>query len=400
MKRLLKKLAQFVLRALSARVLLRFHPDIIGITGSVGKTSTKEAIFAVLSPYFFVGKNIGSYNTEIGLPLTILGASSSKNIFLWPFILIKVFYHSIFIQQYFDKLILEMGADHFGDIKKLTDLARPRVGVITRIAPAHLEFFGNIDNVAKEKSNLIKVLPSYGWAILNYDDPKIRAMASKTKARVLFFGLDKKATIWADKIESNLEGVSFALHYFNQSAKIKIPKVYGRHQIYSALAAFGVGIACDLDFSGIVKFLPKFQLPYGRVNLVRGQNNTIIIDDSYNANPESTMTALDTLGDLALSAKAKRKIIFFGDMLELGKDTLKMHRDLAPIFDKHADIIVTIGPLAKNIHRKIKGSYHFADSTLAANFASGLIEKKDIILIKGSRGMEMEKIVEKIKLRK
>ena len=327
----MKKILQKLLAFLARRILAKYRPRVIGITGSVGKTSTKEAVYAVLAPYFRVRRNIKNYNNEICLPLTIIGAEvGGKSIFKWFGIFARAVRLLIFPAEYPEFLILEMGADRPGDIKYLADLVRPEIGIVTAVAPAHTEFFGDLAGVAEEKSALIRVLPKNGVAILNYDDELTRTMRDKAKCRTMFYGFDGTAEMRvvesaihfhpAIQGEENFCGINLKFVFGGATVPIFLSGVLGRGQVYAALAAGAAGLSLGLNLVQISEALMSYRPPPGRMNVLPGIKGTTIIDDTYNASPRSVAAALEVLKSITKDEGAKFYAVL-GDMLELGKES-------------------------------------------------------------------------------
>ncbi len=409
-------LLEKILRYFAVKTLRRFQPRIVGVTGSVGKTSTKEAIFAVLSSKFRVRKNEKNYNNEIGLPLTILGLETGGgNLVKWMFVLARAAKNAFFQRKknYPEILVLEMGADRPGDIKYLVDFLRPEVGVVTAVGISHLEFFESKKQIAREKSMLVKYLKKGGLAVLNCDDEEVRAMAEGIRAKKIFFGFSEKANVRASDIffgyekatdfhGENLDkirGISFKLSYDGATIPVRLVRSIGRPQVYSFLAAAAVGIHFGMNLLEISEALKNFQAPAGRLNIVDGIKNTIIIEDSYNAAPQSTLAALEVLEKI----KARRKIAALGDMLELGAKTEAGHREVGRKAAETVDMLFAVGEKAKFIadeaekagldKRKI---FCYNDSSEAKIPIQNILAEGDVILVKGSQGARMERISEEI----
>ncbi|EKE25434.1 MAG: hypothetical protein ACD_5C00162G0002 [uncultured bacterium] len=386
-------------------VLARHKPKIIGITGSVGKTSTKAAVFAVLSSKFNVRENQKNYNNEIGIPLTIIGAGSGgRNIFKWIWIFIKWLF-ALINPKYPEILILELGVDRPDDMKYFMSFIRPMMGIVTNISSSHIEYFKTVDNIAKEKRILIESLASDGFAILNGDDEKAVTMSQNTKAQVVTFGQVGNPVIGASGIIYNYEkdipiGISFKLNYDGKNIPIRLRNILAAHQVYAALAAVSAGIIFKMNLVEIASALELLRSPAGRMNLLEGSKDSFVIDDTYNASPVSTIAALDVLGEL----KAKRKIAVLGDMLELGNQSEHGHRDVArKIFSTKVDMFIAVGSRMKRAVEELvslgfPGSnvMHFDDPEQASEKIAKMIVSGDFILVKGSQGMRMEKIVEKL----
>ncbi|MCG2701260.1 UDP-N-acetylmuramoyl-tripeptide--D-alanyl-D-alanine ligase [Candidatus Parcubacteria bacterium] len=415
----MKKLIQLKLKILAKIILAKYKPDVIGITGSVGKTSAKEAIFTVLASKFSARKNIKNYNNEIGAPLTIIGSESpGKSIFGWFFVFLKALKLILIRDKNYPKiLVLEMGVDRPMDMDYLNTIAKSKIGVITAIGPVHLEFFNEIENIQKEKGKLIKALPKSGWAILNYDDEKVMQIARLSKAKILTYGFNSGADIRARELVFNfsnlnepkkgttgqLAGISFKVSHNNSSANILLPNVIGRAAVYAALSAAAVGLAFGLNLTEIAKALSGFKSPKGRMNLIPGIKNTLIIDDTYNSSPQSLASALSMLSKAPLVSGA-RKFAVLGDMLELGSVSEEEHRKAGRlVFESGIDKLIVVGERSRDIAGGAEKAgtlpdniFHFAAAGDAGKFIQNRINEGDLILVKGSQGMRLEKIVKEI----
>jgi UDP-N-acetylmuramoyl-tripeptide--D-alanyl-D-alanine ligase len=410
----MKKLIQLKLKILSKIILAKYKPAVIGITGSVGKTSAKEAIYTVLSKKFNIRRNIKNYNNEIGVPLTVIGADSpGRSMFGWIGVFIKALKLILSKDEnYPEILILEMGVDRPGDMKYLHNIVKCKIGVITLIGPVHLEFFGHIKNIQNEKSELIKNLPADGWAILNYDNEKTRQIANVSRAKILTYGFDEGARVRAQEVIfsftekqgiNNLKGTSFKLSYNGSFVPVLLPKVIGYGVVYAALAGAAVGIAYGMNLVSISEALRAYDSPRGRMNLIPGIKNTLIIDDSYNSSPQSAIAALNIV-KMIPGAKNMRKFVVLGDMLELGSYSEEGHRLVGKqVVKAKINKLIVVGERARDIARGAEeagmGSdyiFQFPDPETAGRFLQNRIKEGDLILIKGSQGVRMEKIVKEI----
>jgi UDP-N-acetylmuramoyl-tripeptide--D-alanyl-D-alanine ligase len=395
-----------ILRLMALAILKRHSPKIVAITGSVGKTSTKDAVFAVLQSKYVVRENKKNYNNEIGIPLTIIGAESGgRNLFGWVRVFLKWIYALVFTFDYPEILILELGIDHPGDMKYLMSFVKPYIGVVTNISLSHIEYFKTMDNIAKEKRVLIEELPKNGFAILNADDERTLAMVKKTSAKVITFGENKQAKINFSNFVYNYkddkpDGISFKLNYDGANIPIRLRLMLAQHSVYTALAAISVGVALKINLIDIAKSLENLKLSSGRTTFFEGLKESYLLDDTYNASPKSTISALSILENL----KAKRKIAVLGDMLELGDETENGHREVGKkLLEMKIDFFIATGKrMGFAIEEMLEGGYAkekiiFCKSPLeAAQKVLNLIKKGDFILIKGSQGMRMEKVVEKL----
>lgn len=400
------ELLENVLRRMSVAVLKKYRPQIVGITGSVGKTSAKEAVFKVLSSKYDVRKNLKNYNNEIGIPLTIIGAESGgRSFFRWLLVFVKWLLALALPVKYPEILVLEIGVDRPGDMKYLMSFIPVNIAIVTNISLSHVEFFNDIDHIAKEKGRLIEAVPENGAVILNSDDEKVLDMQEKTKARVITYGFEKDAQVKASDILFNYDngqpdGLSLKLNFEGKIIPTRLNHLLAKHQVYAALAAIAAGIQCKVNLFDAVTSLETYIAPPGRTVLLKGIKNSLIIDDTYNASPASTAAAMEILEKL----DAPRKIAVLGDMLELGKETERSHKDVArAVADAKADLFFAVGErmeMAVKELQKIGYSrdkiFYFEDPVLAGQMLQRAIKEKDLVLVKGSQGMRMEKIVEEV----
>lgn len=396
-----------ILRLMAILVLKKYNPRIVSVTGSVGKTSTKEAIFIVLASQFRVRRNEKNYNNEIGIPLTIIGADSGKSSFFgW----MKVFFKWLKVVslplEYPEILVLEMGADRPGDIEYLTGFVRSEVGVVTDVSYSHIEFFGSLESVAKEKGALVRELEENGLAVLSTDNPYVYKMRNDAKSQTITFGFSEEADLRAEGAsfvydsDEKIKGLSFKLNYKGTSIPVRLNNILSKHHIYSALAASAVGTWFGLNLVEIGTALENFALPYGRMNLINGIKGTMIIDDTYNSSPTSALAALSAIGEI----KASRKIVIFGDMLELGGETERRHAELGKKFlEIKGDIFFGVGKRMKFAIAEMEKHgfernkvFWFENPAEAGKKVQEIIQNGDLVLVKGSQGMRMEKVVEEI----
>jgi len=410
----MKHLLQKVLKILAKLILVKYKPEVIGITGSVGKTSAKEAVYAVLKAKFKVRQSLKNYNNEIGVPLTIIGVESPlSSVFGW----IKVFFLAIKLlikndQDYPKILILEMAADKPGDLDYLTDITDCKIGVLTAIGDSHIENFKTLDNIKNEKITLIRKLAKTGWAVLNLDDEKIAEAVKETKAKVFTFAIDREAQVRGQEIrlrfpvgEANNEefGSSFKLIHQGSFAPVFLPGTISRAGVYSALAGAAVGVIYGLNLIKISQALKKYNSPNGRMKILSGIKKTFIIDDTYNASPVSSALALETLGQITVLAGANKYAVL-GDMLELGALSEPGHEKVGRAVVKNKiDKLIVVGERSRDIARGAKAAgmkedniFHFATTDEAGKFMEERIKTGDIVLVKGSQGARLEKLVEKI----
>ncbi len=367
----LQQLARFWRRKLDLRV--------IGITGSVGKSTTKELVAEVLEQRYRTLRSSGNMNNEIGLPLTLLRLTEGH-----------------------ERAVLEMGFYVPGEIALLCDLALPQVGVITNIGTVHAERAGSQEVIARGKAELVEALPPApeGTAVLNYDDLWVRDMARLTHARVFFYGLNPQADLWADGVEGlGLEGIRFRLHYRNETIHLRVPLI-GRHSVHTVLRAAAVGLVEGLTWQEIAKGLRS---GHSQLRLVAARTETgaLILDDTYNASPESTLAALNLLEELE-----GRKVAVLGDMLELGPYEERGHEMVGVRAAEVVNELVTVGKRSKLIASAARQAglnpgriIEFEDSEQAAEFLAKHLTAKDVVLVKGSHGMYMDRIVTALEFR-
>jgi UDP-N-acetylmuramoyl-tripeptide--D-alanyl-D-alanine ligase len=344
---------------------------VVGITGSVGKSTTKEVIFEVLSQRYRTLKSPGNMNNEIGLPLTILRLSTG-----------------------YERAVLEMGFYVPGEIALLSEIAQPRIGVVTNIGTVHAERAGSQEAIFRGKSELVQALPGDGVAILNLDDPWVSKMAELTKARIFFYGLDPEADLWADNVEGlGLEGIRFRLHYRHETLHVHIPMI-GQHSVHTALRAAAVGLADNLTWQEIIDGLRQGHTQL-RLTAVRSESGALMLDDTYNASPESMLAALNLLAELD-----GHKVAVLGDMLELGQYEKQGHEIVGVRAAEVADTLITIGTLGHLIAQAARWAgmqsgkiIEFENTDEAISHLQKSLTDEDVVLVKGSHGIRMDRIV-------
>lgn len=395
MKSILKKIISEILIFESRAILKKYKPSVIAVTGNVGKTSTKDVIYSVLSSTEYVRKSEKSFNSEIGLPLTILGCQNGWND---PFIWISNIFHGLelilFNSDYPKCLVLEVGADHPGDIQAISKWLVTDIAIITKVGdvPVHVEAFSSPEEVLKEKSYLINSLKKDGTLILLADDKRVSNLTKGDSHKLMTFGIQNMATVTASNIEvaydneSNPVGMSFRINYQGNSIPMKIFGILGVQQIYPVLAGITVGISRNIPISKIMDSFEYHVPPKGRMNIIKGINGSIIIDDSYNSSPDALREGLSTLASLQVSGK---RIAVLGDMLELGSFTTEEHRKAGVQAMQSSDILVTVGHRSKAMSDK---AMNFNNSVEAGEYVKGIVESGDVVFVKGSQSMRMEKV--------
>lgn len=393
-------------------MLTKFKPRIVVVTGSVGKSSTKEAITAVLALKNRVRKSPKSYNSAIGIPLTILGLSTPwQSPVGWGVAIVKGFF-ARFQKEYPDVLVLEAGVDRLGDMDAILLLIKPDVSVITAIGeiPVHVEFFSGPKELAFEKGKLARGTSAAGIVLLNADDDVVYDMRNEARGKVIAFGCGKGADIRMsqyalvmERAQTGVEipaGIRCKVDYQGSTVPLRLEGVLGKQQLYIAAAAIGVGAYFGINTLEAARALEEGYRPLaGRLRILEGIKNTIILDDTYNASPMAMHIALDTLRDIP----ARRRIAVLADMLEIGKFTIQAHQTMGELASTVADILITVGPRAKFIAREArerdmsKESIHEEGSAWdAGKLLEEIIQAGDVILVKGSQSMRMERAVEEI----
>ena len=416
----LKKIVVALLTLESRLILRTYKPFIVAVTGSVGKTSTKDAIFAVLkSPMVcsdqnmcYVRKSEKSLNSEIGLPLSIIGAPNSwHSISGWSKTLIHGLRLILMKNEYPDCLVLEVGADHPGDIKKVAPWLRPNITVITRISrtPVHVEFFSSPQQVFEEKISLALAVPNGGTVVLFGDDEKTLSVkkvlneSAKKQRKVITYGISegvdvrgtRKKIIYEDQ-EGYPVGVSFVAEFQGVEIPVKILGGLGTPYMYTLLAAVAVGQARGMTAELIGRALNEYEVPPGRMNVLMGINGSTLIDDTYNSSPDAVASALETMAEITTSGT---KIAVLGDMMELGQYASDEHRTAGKQVATVAGRLVTVGQRSRlTADEALKSGMSsdkissFDTAEEAAAFLAPLVARGDIVLIKGSQSVRMEKI--------
>ena len=338
--------------------------NVIGITGSAGKTTTKEMIFSVLSSTIKTLKTVGNYNTEIGIPISIFEYSNEK----------------IFVS--------EISAQTSEEIEEILKMVRPDIGVVTNIGYSHTEFHKDIDGVFKAKSKLVLSLPENGVLFLNADDPNVLKMKDIRKIKTITYGI-KKGDITAEDIEMDIEETRFRC----EGEQFKL-KTFGYPFIYSSLAAISVGLEFGIPIERIKESLKNFSPMWGRME-VENKNGVIFIKDYYNSNPSSVKELISSIDRI----RGGRRVIYvLGDMLELGEREEVLHREIGKLINlKEDDLVLTFGNLSRYISEEVEkrglSSKHFNSKDNLRKFLLETIKEGDIVAIKGSRGMRMEEIL-------
>lgn len=394
----MKHIIRIFFRLIARGVLRRHRPVVVAVTGSVGKTATKEAITAaLLSAERTIRKTEGNFNAEIGVPATVIAAGGPpSNVAGWISKVLNGLRALGTSQGYPKVLVLEMAADHPGDLQPLVDLVRPSIGVLTSAAPEHLEFFGDEANVVTEESLLVRSLSSSGTAVINIDDPRIAELVPKLKAKVITYGWSANAMVRAEGAAITKDdqvipdGMVVKVSLDGSTIPIALPGVLGRHQAYPILAAIAVGRILGDELMSIIQRLSGYRPPAGRMRLFHGRDGSLIIDDTYNASPEAVQAALQALRDLDVP---HQRIAVLGQMSELGSAGADWHDRIGREAAKFGfDTLVTVGPLADRIGRAAVAAgmpparvQNVPNAVAAAAVVQPMLAPGVAVLLKGSR---------------
>ena len=362
---------------LAAYYRSQFDIPVVAVTGSVGKTSTKDLIAAVLSAKYHVHKTQGNFNNEIGLPLTIFGLNKSH-----------------------DVLVVEMGMNHFGEISNLTHIARPSIGVITNIGVSHIENLGSREGILKAKCEILEGIPNEGLLIINGQDDLL--MTIQAHQERISYGRDNQHLFYADQITSlGAKGSSGVFNTPNRSMELMIPGL-GEHVIDNALAAIAVAEHLGLSSDEIKAGFESYKPTKMRMDLHLAPNQVYVINDTYNASPDSMKAALKVLKTIP---NTKRHVAILGDMFELGDHARALHEEVGRFIgqEKVADYLITVGDLAQHIQSEairwglsLENTVHFNTQEALIPKLKELIHREDLVLVKASRGMVLEKTVDEI----
>lgn len=406
---LIKKIVVWILTLEAQLILRKYEPKIIAVTGSVGKTTTKDAIYAALSNDLYVRKSEKSFNSDVGVPLAILGLENAwRNPVLWISNILQGVWLLVRQESYPAWLVLEVGADRPGDIRRIAKWLKPDIAVITGVpdVPVHVEFFKSAEDVVREKRALAEYLKEGGKLILNGDDARMVGLCEEYRDRMVTYGLSNKNQFSASHQGMLYEkgkaiGVRFRLNRSGSSLPVSVYGALGKSRTYAALAAFAVSEAVGVDSVTVANTLAAWPPPPGRVRIIEGVNGATIIDDTYNSSPAAAQSALETLKEV----KAQRKIAILGDMLELGKYTTEAHRELGRQAASSCDMLITVGFRARVIAEAALDAgmldanirqYERTESRRVGEELRNELKDGDIVLVKGSQSMRMERTVEEL----
>jgi UDP-N-acetylmuramoyl-tripeptide--D-alanyl-D-alanine ligase len=367
------------LQTLARHVRRHWRNPIIGVTGSAGKTTTKEMIAAVLGKKFTVLRSVGNLNNEFGLPLCLLRVERHQNIG-----------------------VLEMGMSAKGEIRRLASIAEPNEGVVTNVNPVHLEFFKSVDEIAEAKAELLEGLHDPKVGYLNNDDSRVRAMSRKFSGKIITYGIKSVASFKVQQVQDlGLDGTAFTVHHGRRDIQFVLP-LLGQHNVANAIAAVAVGVTHEVSWDQIREALAEMKPEKMRGQVVKFREGFAVIDDSYNSNPRALLEMIRFMGKLQ---GYQRKILVAGEMLELGPEGPEMHRNCGREAAKAGiDTIIAVQSQAAEILEGAvetgmdRGRLKFArDAVEAGDLLAGMVKKGDAVLIKGSRGVKLEKALDTLR---
>lgn len=409
MKQFFRSIVAGLLAILARAIIRKYRPKIVMVTGSVGKTSTKDAIATVLAKKYVVRASEKSYNSEFGVPLTIIGAGNPWfSLSAWVRVFEEALVLIFFTSDYPELLVLEVGADRPNDLKHILKIATPDAVVVTRLPdiPVHVEAYASADAVRDEE-----FLPAYALSqdaplIVCVDDEHARKRATRVNAHVSTFGYAEDADLRIDSVtvavkEGALEGMKASVCYKEVCYEIFVHGAVGKSQIFAPSAALMLGIAFGIAPQDALDVVNTYTPPSGRGKLLKGIQHSMLIDDTYNASPAAVAEILSSFPMIP----AKRKVAVLGDMLELGRYSVEEHEKIGALASKHADVVVSVGVRARALSESARTHgaqevHTFGDSKEAAQALPSLIQEGDLILIKGSQSIRMERITEALLLNK
>ncbi|MDR7415910.1 MAG: UDP-N-acetylmuramoyl-tripeptide--D-alanyl-D-alanine ligase [Armatimonadota bacterium] len=352
----------------------RFAVQAVGVTGSAGKTTTTQLIGAVLASTYPVHVSAPEWNAELGVPLTLFGLEATHRF-----------------------VVVELAMRGLGQIRELCMAVRPEIGVVTNVGHAHLELLGSVENIARAKAELVEALPAHGWAVLHADDPRVRAMGRKTRAQVVFYGIEE-GEVRAEDIEVEAHGVRFVLRTPHGRFRTGLP-LPGRHLVLNALAAAAVGWVCGVPLEAVGEILVRFRPPRMRLEVQQTARGVLLVNDAYNASPESLRAAFETVRVLR---RGRRLVAVLGEMRELGPAREAAHLEAGRwCAAEGVDLLVAVGEGGGLIARGAREAgmpqervVLVADAEEAARYAAERVEPGDLVLVKASRAVGLERVAE------
>jgi len=347
---------------------------VAAVTGSAGKTTTKEMLAALLATRGEVLKTEGNLNNQYGLPLTLLRLTPAHRY-----------------------AVLELGMSAAGELRELSAIARPDVAIITMVAPVHLEFFASVDAIADAKAEILEGLGPDGAAVLNWEDPRLRRVGEKRKGKVIWFGRDRACDVSAENWRGTVHGMRFDMRMGGETRDVAL-SLPGPHFLLNFLAAAAAAHRLGIAPGEIAEAATHIKAAKSRGEVTRLAKGVTLLDDSYNSNPFAVDAAVVALG----MAAQGRRVVFLGDMLELGPSGPDLHRETGGKLRGRVDVVVGVGKLGRLISEGARQAgiaevHEFEDSTAAGAAAPGIVKEGDAVLVKGSRGAKMERVVEALR---
>jgi len=408
MKNISKKIIVYIL-TLEAKILLsRFKPKIIAITGSVGKTSMKDAIYSILKKHHPTRKSEKSFNSDLGVPLTVLGLPNAwNNPFMWIKNIIDGLFIALFSREYPTHLVLETGVDRPGDMQKLASWIKPHIAVLTRFpdVPVHVEFFPTPEAVVTEKMKLVESLRPEGVVVYNSDDQIILSQLDNIRHQAIGFGryLPSHFKASSDQIIYKDDfpiGTGFEIEHLGQTVSVRAKGAIGEPLVYTCAGAIAVAFECGVSLEAAAEALASHAPPAGRLRIIKGLKGSLILDDTYNSSPIAASQALVTLSEIK---HAKRRIAVMGDMMELGRFSAAEHEKIGVQAAKTVDALFTIGVRARKIAEVAlenglseKMIFQYEESLKAGKELQNFLRPGDVVLVKGSQSIRAEKVVEEV----
>lgn len=408
MRAIFKQIVVSIITAEARLLLSRKKPYIIAVTGSVGKTSMKDAIFTMVKNRTSARKSEKSFNSEIGIPLTVLGLPNAWNSPLgWIKNIIDGALYALFARDYPELLVIEAGVDRPGDMKRLVGWLQPDIAVITRLpdVPVHVEYFSSPEAVAQEKLLLAEGLKPEGVLIYNHDDIRLQEYVKGVRHQAVGYGRDMPTHVTASSDstyynDNKPAGFSCTISHLGESHTVRLPGALGAHHAYTLAGAIAVGLHRGMTLAEAVAATTELAPPPGRMRIIPGVKGTTLIDDTYNSSPIAAAAALEGLREVKYT---KRKIAVLGDMLELGRFSAREHERIGELVPRCADMLVTVGIRSQRTAEAAlahgmseKNVLQYEEATRAGRELQGLIQTGDVILVKGSQGIRAERIIEEL----
>ncbi len=402
MKGILRKIIVWKIGFLAKLIVDKYQPRVVAVTGSVGKTTTKELIAAMLAGQFKLRAATGSYNSEFGVPLTIIDQPVPKSVIGWLHVMWRAVRLLVQRHEYPEVLVLEMGADHPGDIQHLTKIAPPDIAVVTNVGTAHLENYPSQEAIAEEKSYLIRNLKPDGVAILNFDDVQVRMMQAYAVGRAIYYGKNDEANVWPSDLTFTAHGLHANVHVRSTDSASKTAwrlttPLLGMNQLYAVLAAFAVAYSVGVKPEAALAAAKDFTAPPGRLQLLTGQHRMTILDDTYNASPPAMIGSLEVLQRFPAPRRA-----ILGDMKELGSGSGPGHRLVGTMVAPWLDQLIVVGDEAAQIAYAAREAgmdeqhIHLVSDAVQAAELLRDDHQGGTLLVKGSQAMYLERAVAKL----